>query len=101
MALPAAVPGARSAGLGERQVDETLDGIHGRDDDAQMRAGAQPPTAALAAPRVPVLLHDVKVVAQIIDVEQSIDRDVEDLHETAELDHGGDEALESLSDALL
>src|SRR6516162_2473387 len=101
MAPADSVPGARSAVLGERQVDETFDGIHGGHDDAQMRAGAQPPTSALAAPRVPVLLHDIQVIAQIIDVQQSVDRDVQDLHETAELHHGGDEPLESLSDALV
>src|SRR6516225_2739432 len=101
MALPAACPGVRSALLGERQIDETLDGIYGGHDNAQMRPGAQPPTGALAAPRVPVLFHDIQVIAQIIDVQQSIDRDVQDLHETAELHHGGDEPLEGLSDALL
>src|SRR5215472_19022643 len=93
--------GASSALLGELQVDETLDRIHGRDDDAYMRAGAQAPTAALAAPGVPIFFHDVQVIAQIIDVQQPVDRYIQDLHEAAELHYGGDEALEGLPDALL
>ena len=41
------------------------------------------------------------IIAQIVDVQQAIHRHIQDLHEAAELDHGGDEALEGLADALL
>ena len=87
--------------FGEREIDEPFDGIHGRDHDTQMSAGAQAPAAAPPAPRVTVLLHDIAVVVQGVDVQQPIDRNVQDLHEAAELHHGGDQAMESLPDPLL
>src|SRR6516162_5680920 len=91
----------RSTVLSECQVDESLDRVHRGDDYAQLRAGAQPAAAAAAAPAMTVLLHHVQVIAQVIDMQQAVNRDLQDLHEAAELHHGGDEALEALPDALL
>ena len=54
-----------------------------------------------AAPGVAAVLHEVFVVAQVVDVQQPVDRHVQDLHEAAELHHRGDEPLEGLADALL
>ncbi len=47
-----------------------------------------------------VLFHLIVVIAQVVDVQQAVHGHLEDLHETAELDHRRDEALEGLADAL-
>src|SRR2546429_276726 len=98
---PAARLGARLLPLGERQIDEALDGVHRGHHHPDMGAGAQAPSRALAAPGVTVVLHHVPVVPQIVDMKQPVDRYIEDLHEPAELHHGGNQALERLSDPLL
>src|ERR1700733_14766108 len=87
--------------LGERQVDKPPEGVPGGPPPADGGAGAQAPAAAPPAPAVPVIFHDVVVVAQAVDVQQPVDGHVENLHEAAEFDHGGDQALERLPDALL
>ena len=52
-------------------------------------------------PGVTVIFHHVEVIAQIVDVQKPIHRNVENLHEAAELHHCGNETLEGLPDALL
>src|SRR5688572_4906848 len=65
-----------------------------------MRAGAQPAFLPQPSPAVPVVLHDVFVIPQRARMQQSIHSDGEYLYEAAELDDGGDQALESLPDAV-
>src|SRR5207253_8378264 len=54
---PGARLGARLLPLGERQIDEALDGVHRGHHHPDMGAGAQAPSRALAAPGVTVVLH--------------------------------------------
>ena len=82
------------------QVDQALDRIHGGHDHAHFGADAQAAAAAHAAPGMAVVLHHVLIVAQVVQVQQAVDGDIQDLHEAAELHHGGDQAAEGLADAL-
>ncbi len=47
-----------------------------------------------------MVLHQVLVIAQAIQVQQSVHRNIHQLHEATELHHGGDKAAEGLADAL-
>ena len=55
---------------------------------------------ALPDPGAAARLHDVFVVAQVVDVQQAVGADRRELHEGAELHHRGDEAFERLADAI-
>src|SRR6185437_7996413 len=85
---------------GQVEVHQTLDGVHAGHDDSDMRSGAQTPSHPPAAPAVPMLFHLVVRLLHEIDMQQAVHGDIQYLHEAAELDHGGDETLKSLPDAL-
>ena len=53
-----------------------------------------------AHPGAATRLHDVFVIAQVVDVQQAVGADRRELHERAELDHGRDETFERLADAI-
>src|SRR5581483_2784222 len=58
--------------IDQLQVHQALDGIHGRHDDANGVAGSQSALGAFTDPGVPVVLHDVIVVLQVVDVQQAV-----------------------------
>src|SRR5688572_15966717 len=84
----------------EREVDQSLDGIHARDDHVHTRAKPEPALARAAHPGTTAGLHDVFVVAQIVEMQQAIDADRGELHECTELHYRGDQSFEGLADTI-
>src|ERR1700722_15061302 len=75
----------------ELQINESLDRIHGGDDDLDQATGAQAPAETPPGPAVTVAVHLVAVVRQAVDVQQAIHCDFQNLHEAAKVDHRGNE----------
>ena len=84
----------------QRQIDESFDGIDTRYDDVDACAHAESSFALAAHPGAAARFHQVFVVTQVVEMQQSVHTDRGELHEGAELHHGGDEAFEGLPDAV-
>src|SRR5580700_6819686 len=84
----------------ELEIDQTLDGIDGRHDHPHMTARAQSAPLASTGPGVAVLVHRVLIIAQIVDMQQTVHGNLEKLHEASELDDCRDQTVERLADAL-
>jgi hypothetical protein len=84
----------------EIQVNEALNRIYRCHNDSDVGAGPQSSPSAATGPGMPVVFHYVFVVAEIVEVKQSVHSDVQYLHEAPKLHHCRDDAVERLPNPL-
>src|ERR1700759_1966928 len=84
----------------EVQVNQSLDWIYRRHDDADPRTRSQTPSLATPRPRMAIGLHHVLVITQVVQMKQPIHANVEYLHEATKLHYCRDDSVESLTYAL-
>lgn len=84
----------------ELEIDETLDRIGVGHDHAHGRADADFLFASLGKPSLAIRFHRVFIVVERFEPQQAVDADAAQLHETAVFDYRGDDAVESLPEAL-
>jgi hypothetical protein len=89
-------PSARHV-FNQVQVHESFYRIDCRNNDPDVCTCAQPPPSVAAGPGMSVVLHDILVVAKIVEVQKPVNRDIQYLHEASELDDRRDDPVKCLT----
>ena len=85
---------------GELKIDSPFNRMHRRDDNPQPRPGPQSPTRVRADPFPAASGHLIVIIPECGEWQQAVCAHIQQLHETAELQHAGDQPIEGLTDAI-